>query len=325
MADEQRTLRLGTRGSALALWQADEVSRRLRQEWPDLRMERIVIRTLGDRNQAARPADLGEIGLFTKELEQALLRGEVDIAVHSLKDLPTAASDGLDVVALLEREDPRDALVGPRGLTLATLPASARVGTSSLRRRAQVLHQRPDVRVVDLRGNVPTRLDKLDRGDYDALVMALAGLKRLGLADRVTQVFEPDQLLSAPGQGAVAVQVRSDDDVARVACRCLDHLPTRVTTAAERTLLATLEAGCHAPVGALARWDGAVMDLQALVAQADGGAIERRSGRRPVVSVNEGRAFGAVVAGELLSSGVARLLVRRPPAGMPEPGAAGRE
>ncbi len=317
MADDQRTLRLGTRGSALALWQADEVSRRLRQEWPDLRLERIVIRTLGDRNQAAHPADLGEIGLFTKELEQALLRGEVDIAVHSLKDLPTAASGGLDVVALLEREDPRDALVGTRGLTLETLPAGARVGTSSLRRRAQVLHRRPDVRVVDLRGNVPTRLDKLDRGDYDALVMALAGLKRLGLADRVTQVFEPDELLSAPGQGAVAVQVRSDDEAARLACRLLDHLPTRVTTGAERTLLATLEAGCHAPVGALARWDGAVMDLQALVARVDGGAIERRNECRPVGSENEGRAFGAAVAGELLSSGVARLLVRRAPGGAP--------
>jgi hydroxymethylbilane synthase len=325
MAAEHRTLRLGTRGSALALWQADEVSRRLRQEWPDLRLERIVIRTLGDRNQAARPADLGEIGLFTKELEQALLRGEVDIAVHSLKDLPTAASDGLDVVALLEREDPRDALIGPRGLTLATLPAGARVGTSSLRRRAQVLHRRPDVRVVDLRGNVPTRLEKLDRGDYDALVMALAGLKRLRLADRVTQVFEPDDLLSAPGQGAVAVQARSDDEGAKSVCRRLDHLPTRVTTAAERTLLATLEAGCHAPVGALARWDGAVMDLQALVAHADGGAVERRRDRRPVVSEDESRAFGAAVAGELLSSGVARLLVRRPPAGEAGPGAAGLE
>ncbi|MFO7693483.1 MAG: hydroxymethylbilane synthase [Vicinamibacterales bacterium] len=325
MAAEQRTLRLGTRGSALALWQADEVSRRLRQEWPDLRLERIVIRTLGDRNQTARPADLGEIGLFTKELEQALLRGEVDIAVHSLKDLPTAASDGLAVVALLEREDPRDALIGPRGLTLETLPAGARIGTSSLRRRAQVLHRRPDVSVVDLRGNVPTRLDKLDRGDYDALVMALAGLKRLGLADRVTQVFDPGDLLSAPGQGAVAVQVRSDDDDARSACRRLDHLPTRVTTAAERALLATLEAGCHAPVGALARWDGAFMDLQALVAQSDGGAIERRNDRRPVASENEGRAFGAAVAGELLSSGVARLLVRRPPAGATGLDAAGQK
>jgi hydroxymethylbilane synthase len=155
--------------------------------------------------------------------------------------------------------------------------------------------------------------------------MALAGLKRLRLAYRVTQVFEPDDLLSAPGQGAVAVQVRSDDDDARSACRRLDHLATRVTTAAERTLLATLEAGCHAPVGALARWDGAVMDLQALVARADGGAIERRIDRRPIVSEHESRAFGAAVAGEFLSSGAARLLVGRPPASAAGPGAAGRE
>ncbi|MEK6629704.1 MAG: hydroxymethylbilane synthase [Acidobacteriota bacterium] len=319
MAAEARTLRIGTRGSALALWQADEVGRRLLNNEPELRLERVVVPTLGDRALDARPADLGEVGVFTKELEQALLRGEADVAVHSLKDLPTRETDGLEVVAILEREDPRDALVGPPGLTLATLPRGARVGTSSLRRRAQVLHRRPDVRVLDLRGNVPSRLDKLRRGEFDAVVMALAGLKRLGLQGAVTHVFDPDELLSAPGQGAVAVQVRRDDPFARSRAARLDHLATRVVVAAERTVLARLEAGCHAPVGALAQWDGAFIDLRAVVAHPDGNPVERRRDRRAVASETEARACAVAIADDLLASGVARLLARQPRAGAQGP------
>lgn len=323
MAGESRVIRIGTRGSALALWQADEVGRRLRAEAPDLVIERVIVRTLGDRALDANPADLGEIGLFTKELEQALQRGDADIAVHSLKDLPTRDTEGLELAAILEREDPRDALVGPPGMTLDRLPAGARVGTSSLRRRAQVLHRRPDVRVTDLRGNVPTRLEKLARGEYDALVMALAGLKRLGLHAGVCQVFEPDDLLSAPGQGAVAVQVRSGDERARALASRLDHLPTRVTTAAERMVLARLEAGCHAPVGALAIWDGSEMDLRVVAAHPRGEPVERRRERRPVASECAARALAEDVAGGMLAAGVARLLARPPAATGSNPGAAG--
>lgn len=314
MAAEPRMLRIGTRGSALALWQADEVSRHLRLQHPGLELERVIIRTLGDRALDVQPADLGEVGLFTKELEQALLRGDVDVAVHSLKDLPTADTGGLVVTALLEREDPRDALVGPVGLGLDTLPAGARVGTSSLRRRAQVLARRPDVRVLGLRGNVPTRIERLAHGEYDAVIMAVAGLKRLGLHGHITQYLDPDELLSAPGQGAVAIQVRTDDTFARETSVHLDHLPTRITTAAERTLLARLEAGCHAPVGALAVWDGRTMDLRVLVAQVDGTHLERRRASAGVASEGEARAFGARVADDLLAGGAARLLARKPAA-----------
>ncbi|MDO8834431.1 MAG: hydroxymethylbilane synthase [Vicinamibacterales bacterium] len=312
MAAEPRILRIGTRGSALALWQADEVSRRLRLARPDLALERVIVRTLGDRALDAKPSELGEVGLFTKEIEQALLRGEIDVAVHSLKDLPTAATEGLVVTALLEREDPRDALVGPPGLTLDTLPHGARIGTSSLRRRSQALARRPDVQVIGLRGNVPTRLEKLAQGEYDALIMAAAGLKRLGLHTHITQLIDPDDLLPAPGQGAVAVQVRADDRTAREISLPLDHLATRLTTAAERTVLARLEAGCHAPVGALATWDGHTMDLRVLVARVDGTHSERRRACADVMTEADARAFGTRVADDLLAHGAAHLLATPP-------------
>jgi hydroxymethylbilane synthase len=311
MAADPLTLRLGTRGSALALWQADEVTRRLREAHPGLAVERVIVRTLGDRAQDAQPADLGEVGLFTKELEQALLRGDVDVAVHSLKDLPTADSAGLVLAAILERADPRDALIGPAGATLATLPAGARIGTSSLRRRAQVLAARPELQVLGLRGNVPTRLEKLARGEYDALIMAVAGLTRLGLHGHITQYLDPAELLSAPGQGAVAVQVRAGDAAARACAGPLDHLPTRIATATERAVLARLEAGCHAPVGALAVQDGGQLDLRALAARVDGGVILTRHERAAVETEADGRAFGLRVAEQLLADGAATLLARR--------------
>lgn len=313
MAGRRQVLRVGTRGSALALWQADEVSRLLRRADADVELERLIVRTLGDLAQDAQPGDLGEVGLFTKELERALLEGEADVAVHSLKDLPTADSPGLVVTAILERGDPRDALVGPRGRTLATLPSGARVGTSSLRRRAQILARRPDLRVLGLRGNVPTRLEKLGRGEYDALVIAAVGLERLSLDGHITQRLEPDELLSAPGQGAVAVQVRAADAAAWSRTAALDHLPTRIATATERAVLARLEAGCHAPVGALATFDGNHLDLRVLVARVDGRHVERRRERAVVATEIEGRAFGTRVADDLLAGGAARLLERPTP------------
>lgn len=203
--DHRDTFRIGTRGSDLALTQTRDVARLIQTRFPDVRVDVCVVRTTGDRVLDAPLARIGGKGLFTKELEDALLRQEVDLAVHSLKDLPTRMPDGLALAAVVEREDPRDALVATPGLRLATLPAGARIGTSSLRRRAQLLARIPQVEILDVRGNVPGRLAKLDRGEFDALVLARAGLKRLGLIDRVTEAIDPSVVVPAVGQGALGV------------------------------------------------------------------------------------------------------------------------
>ncbi len=246
------SLRAGTRGSRLALWQTDLVASRLRQAWPGLQVERVLITTLGDRVSDVPLPRIGDKGIFTRELEDALRAGTIDLAVHSLKDLPTELPPGLVIAAILERADPRDALVGPSPVTIDTLRAGARVGTSSLRRRAQLLARRPDLDVRDLRGNVPTRVDKVLAGDLDAAVLALAGLTRLGLSDHVVEVFGTDVMLPAPGQGALAVEIRADDQRTAAWVAPLDDRDTRLATTAERTMLAQLEGGCQAPIGALA-------------------------------------------------------------------------
>jgi hydroxymethylbilane synthase len=311
MTEHRRVWRVGTRGSALALWQADHVISRLAALDPGLSLERVIVKTTGDKAVSAAPVDLGETGLFTKELEQALVDRRIDIAVHSLKDLPTEPAPGLDLAAVLEREDPRDALLARSVPNLESLPAGARVGTSSLRRRAQLLRKRPDLAVVDLRGNVPTRLDKLERGEYDAIVVALAGLKRLGLHARVTQILEPGDLLPAPGQGAIGLQIRSSSTDMAAATRALDHRPTRLAVLAERALLARLEAGCHAPVGALATWAAGELRLHALVAALDGTRILEREGRRVVRNDAGATALGLAVADWLIEAGAAALVLPR--------------
>ena len=290
-------LRAGTRSSRLAVWQTDLVATRLRQAWPGLSVERVLITTLGDRISDVPLPRLGGKGVFTRELEDALRAGTIDLAVHSLKDLPTAFPDGLAIGAILEREDPRDALVAASPVTIDTLPAGARVGTSSVRRRAQLLARRPDLDVRDLRGNVPTRVDRVLAGDLDAAILAVAGLTRLGLTAHIAEVLGTDVMLPAPGQGALAVEIRADDERTGALVALLDDGDTRLATTAERALLAQLEGGCQAPVGALATFTSAgVMRLEGLVIDLDGHDGVRRVVEAPVTDHAAASALGTAVA-----------------------------
>lgn len=269
-------VRIGTRSSELALRQARLVAAMLAER--GVKSELVTYTTIGDRILDRPLSAIGEKGLFTAELEADLLAGRTDCAVHSLKDLPTADPAGLTLVALLEREDPRDALVTAPGVTartLADLPHGARVGTSSLRRRAQLRALRPDFEVLELRGNVGTRLRKIDEGQVDAALLAAAGLRRLDLADRIVDLLDPPTWLSAPGQGAIAVQARIEDQAMWSLLSTLDHPPTRTAVTAERALLAALEGGCQVPIGAamLSDKDGAV--LHAIIASVDGTQVVR--------------------------------------------------
>ncbi len=318
-----RTLRIGTRGSELALWQARHVAgllARLDGASGELTIEIVEIRTAGDQVLDRPLSEVPGKAFFTKEIEEALTQGRVDLAVHSLKDLPTELPDGLALAAVLEREDPRDVWLargGSSGAGFDALPAGARVGTSSLRRRALVARFRPDLELVDLRGNVPTRVRRLEEGRYDAIVLAAAGVKRLGLERHVTEFLPLARFLPAVAQGAVAVEIRAGDAGTRAWVRRLDHTPTRLATAAERALLATLEGGCQVPVGALAALDGVdglsgdVLRLTAEVVAVDG--------RRHVAGQRSGAAsrpeeLGRALAEELIAGGAATILaeIRRP-------------
>ncbi|HET9476058.1 MAG TPA: hydroxymethylbilane synthase [Dehalococcoidia bacterium] len=246
-----RTFIVGTRGSALALTQTGFVVEALRKAHPGTQFETVTIHTEGDRS-AASLSEIGGRGVFVIEIERALLAGEIDIAVHSLKDLPADETAGLAISAVYEREDPRDVLVSRAGVSLDHLPAGAVIGTGSPRRAAQVMAARPDLAIADIRGNVDTRLRKVADGEYDATVLAAAGLSRLGWLDRATQVFETEQMLPAVGQGALAVQTRADDADAVVAVSALDHAPTRAAVTAERAFERRLGGGCHAAIAAYA-------------------------------------------------------------------------
>ena len=304
-------LRAGTRSSRLAVWQTDLVTTRLRQAWPGLSVERVLITTLGDRIPDVPLPRLGGKGVFTRELEDALRAGTIDLAVHSLKDLPTAVPDGLAIGAILEREDPRDALVAASPVTIDTLPAGARVGTSSVRRRAQLLARRPDLDVRDLRGNVPTRVDRVLAGDLDAAILAVAGLTRLGLTAHIAEVLGTDLMLPAPGQGALAVQVRVDDERTGSLIALLDDGNTRLATTAERSLLAELEGGCQAPVGALATFTSSgIMRLEGLVIDLDGRDALRHMVEAPVTDRAAASALGQAVAAGLRAGGAPAILAR---------------
>ncbi|HXF64636.1 MAG TPA: hydroxymethylbilane synthase [Caldilineaceae bacterium] len=276
------TLRIGTRTSQLALWQTAHVAARLQAAWPGLRCEQVSIITQGDRRLDRPLPEIGGKGLFTAELEQALLTEEIDLAVHSLKDLPVENTPGLTVGAVLSREDVRDVLVAPAGVTLATLPPGAVVGTSSLRRQAQLLALRPDLRVRPIRGNVDTRIRKVLAGEYDAAVLAGAGLERLGLAHHVAERLSLDVMLPAPGQGALAVQCRAGDVRVRELLAPLEETPVRIATYAERRLLWLLGGGCSAPIAAYAvpDPDGSVM-LKARVGAPDGRRLLEATATRP--------------------------------------------
>ena len=264
-------LRIGTRGSPLALWQANETKRRLSAAFPGLALEIVPIKTTGDRIQDRNLSEAGGKGLFTKEIEEALLAGTIDVAVHSMKDVPTWLPDRLGIVAVLEREDPRDALIARGAVaSLADLPRGCTVGSSSLRRAAQLKARRPDVKIVEFRGNVETRLAKLEQGVADATFLALAGLKRLGRADAVSAVLEPSEMLPAVAQGAVGLEARLDDAATLAKLAALDHKPTHDAVRAERGLLERLDGSCRTPIGALAKIDGGRLRLDGLVVRPDG-------------------------------------------------------
>lgn len=276
------SVRIATRGSALALWQARHVESALRAAHGDVRTEVSIVRTTGDRITDVPLSRIGDRGLFTKELDHALLDGSADLAVHSLKDVPTVLPEGLAIAAVSEREDPRDALLLPAGLSgdLGSLPPGARVGTSSLRRRSQLFAARPDLEVVDLRGNLNTRVGKLDAGEYDAIILAVAGVARLGWADRISMYFDPADWLPAVGQGALAIVTREDDRSLRERLRALHHPATASAVLAERAFLNALEGGCQIPIGALAVSAKGEISISGLVADLDGRTIlrDRRTG-----------------------------------------------
>ncbi len=279
--------RLGTRGSPLALAQASEVRARLASAHPELEpesaVEVVVIKTTGDTVQDRTLAEIGGKGLFTKEIEEALLAGRIDAAVHSMKDVPTWLPEGLEIAAILPREDPRDALFSAQGDSLAALPAGAVVGTASLRRQAQVLLARPDVKVVPLRGNVQTRLRKLAEGQVDATLLAVAGLKRLGLADRITAVLEPEVMLPAVAQGAIGIEARAGDGTTRGFLDALDDAVSARRVAAERACLEVLDGSCRTPIAVFAEiaGDGGEMRLRGLVCMPDGSQAHRAERRGP--------------------------------------------
>ncbi|MCP4659164.1 MAG: hydroxymethylbilane synthase [bacterium] len=266
----RKPLRIGTRGSRLALWQAEHVAERIGRLPGAPAVEVVKIRTEGDRIVDVPLSAVSGQAFFTKEIEQALLDGRVDLAVHSMKDLATCIPEGLTVAAVPEREDPRDVLLSRDGAGLRELAAGARVGTSSLRRRALVLRLRPDLELAELRGNVPTRLEKLREGRYDAIVLAAAGVKRLGLEEHIAEFLPPEHFAPAVSQGALAIETRSGDQTTQRWLRSLDHAATRSATMAERSLLHRLEGGCQVPVGALATVDQEILRLAAVVCSLDG-------------------------------------------------------
>ena len=276
-----RSLRIGTRGSALALWQANHVRDELAR-LHGVQAELVRIHTSGDKLQTASVAQIGAEGsakgIFIKELEDALLSRAVDIAVHSMKDVPTETPAGLVFAAITRREDPRDCLISRTNKSLKGLPAGARIGTSSVRRQAQLRHARPDLVVADLRGNVDTRLKKLVAGEFDAIVLATAGVNRLGASDKVTQIFKQDVMLPAVGQGALGIETRSDDSEAIALAASLNDSETRACVTAERALLRELEGGCQVPVGAWARISpSGELEIEAGVFSPDGAEAVRRT------------------------------------------------
>ena len=290
---------IASRGSQLALWQAHWVQHKLGDLGHETRIE--IIKTTGDKITDVPLAKVGTKGLFTKEIEEALLDGRADLAVHSLKDLPTELPAGLVLAAVPAREDPRDAIVGRR---LSELPRGAKVGTSSLRRAAQLRQLRPDLEIESIRGNLDTRLRKLDEGRYQAIVLAAAGLKRLGWSDRIAEVLPADVMCSAVGQGALAIETRATG-AGHDACAALDHTDTRAAVTAERAVLAALGGGCQVPIGAYATVTGAHLQVTAVVASPDGSDLVRGQSEGPA---GEAARLGGELGADLLARGARRIL-----------------
>ena len=307
-------LRIGSRGSQLALWQANHIAALLRGRGHEVEIE--IIKTTGDKITDVPLAKVGTKGMFTKEIEEALAAGRVDLAVHSLKDLPTELPPGFEIAAVPKRDDPRDVFCSRKYASVEVLPRSARVGSSSLRRQAQLKVLRPDLEIQPLRGNVDTRLAKLEAGEYDAIILAAAGLNRLGKTELIKQYISPDVMCPAAGQGALAVEVRAGDAAALQLLTFLDDSEARASTTCERALLGRLGGGCQVPIGALAVIRGRRLHLQAVVASPDGSQVLRESadGDDPIQ-------LGESVGDTLLRSGGKAILeaVYRQEMALPQP------
>lgn len=299
------TIRIATRKSPLALWQADHVADALRRHHPGIDVELVTMTTRGDQILDSPLAKIGGKGLFVKELEQGMLEGRADLAVHSMKDVPVELPDGLHLTVVMARAEPLDAFVSNDFATLDALPPGAVVGTSSLRRQCQLLARRPDLEIRSLRGNVNTRLTKLDAGDYDAIILAGAGLARLGFEARIRHLLSPEQSLPAIGQGAVGIECRTDDAQLNALLAPLNDPQTRICIAAERALNRRLSGGCQVPIAGYAVLDGDTLWMRALVASPDGSRVLRGERRGPAV---EAEALGEALANELLGRGADAIL-----------------
>ncbi|MCK5386915.1 MAG: hydroxymethylbilane synthase [Gammaproteobacteria bacterium] len=298
-------LRIATRKSPLALWQAHYVSNMLQHHHPELKIELVTMVTQGDKILDTPLAKVGGKGLFVKELEVGMLEGRADIAVHSMKDVPVEFPTGLHLAVICEREDPRDAFVSNNFKSLEELPQGARLGTSSLRRQSQIAALRPDLKIIDLRGNVNTRLKKLDDGEYDAIILAAAGLKRLEFEDRITQFIGTDVCLPAIGQGAVGIECRSDDARVHNLIAPLNDNKTQIRVTAERAMNERLQGGCQVPIAGYAEFEHGLIMLRGLVGQVDGNKIIRGDIAGPAENAEE---LGVVLAEDLLSRGADKIL-----------------
>ena len=301
----EKTLKIATRQSPLALWQANYVKDRLQQLYPDLTIELVPMVTKGDVILDSPLAKIGGKGLFVKELENALLTKEADIAVHSMKDVPMQFPEGLGLAVICQREDPRDAFVSHSYRTFVELPQGAVVGTSSLRRQCQLKALRPDLDIRSLRGNVGTRLSKLDNGDYDAIILASAGLIRLGLADRIASFIDVEQSLPAAGQGAVGIECRTDDAQVQALLAPLADAETTYCVLAERAMNNHLQGGCQVPIGGYAVLQQGQLYLRALVGDIDGSRIIRAEGKS---AVENAEVLGVQIAEQLLAQGADKIL-----------------
>ncbi len=301
-----KKLVIGTRGSELALWQAHHVRDRLLRRFRSLEIELRIIKTTGDKILGQALSTIGDKGLFTKEIEHALLERRIDLAVHSMKDLPTFVPEGLAIAAITKREDVRDVLISKQWKSLEDLPDGAVVATGSLRRRSQLLHLRPDVQIVDIRGNLNTRMKKFDASKWDGMILAHAGVKRLGWTDRIAQLIPTELILPAVGQGALAIEIREDDEHAQRVVNALHHEATAAGVLAERALLRELEGGCQIPIGAYGRLEKDTLVLDAVVGSVDGNV--RLDARAATGNPLRAEALGKRLAKRLLANGAERIL-----------------
>ena len=302
---KSKIIRIGTRGSKLALWQANLIAMAMESKYPDLEVELVLVTTKGDKILDSPLSKIGGKGLFTKELEVQMLEGEIDLAVHSLKDVPTELPPEFTLAAVVKRAEPFDAFVSNKYKSFADLPYNAKIGTSSLRRRAQILTIRPDLHIDDLRGNVDTRLKRLDKGDFDGIILAAAGLKRLGHERRITEILPTSLMLPAVGQGAIAIETLTTNDKLIDMLRFLDDVDTRIATDTERAFLKVVEGGCQVPVGVFAEVSDNKITVEALIASLDGQMVIRD---KLIGSVEDSVALGEDLANKLLNNGGREIL-----------------